>query len=110
MSDELHHHTPDQAGLDAAAAELAAGGIVAIGNGLLTRVHGPDLCAGTSCWVHTPSTHGMNGWPVHWRQDKGTAERVCEHGIGHPDPDDTAFHARAGRDTTVHGCDGCCRR
>lgn len=28
-------------------------------------------------------------------------ERICPHGVGHPDPDDT-------NPDTVHGCDGCC--
>lgn len=30
-------------------------------------------------------------------------ERICPHGVGHPDPD--CMYAK--RDT-VHGCDGCC--
>lgn len=50
----------------------------------------------------------MVGWPIQWRNDKSTAERVCEHGLGHPDPDDVGYHRRQGRDVTVHGCDGCC--
>jgi hypothetical protein len=29
-------------------------------------------------------------------------ERICDHGVGHPDPDE--FMA----DVWVHGCDGCC--
>ena len=29
-------------------------------------------------------------------------ERLCPHGIGHPDPDDTRAAKR------IHGCDGCC--
>jgi hypothetical protein len=36
-------------------------------------------------------------------------ERHCEHGVGHPDPDDAAWHTMiARRDLNVHGCDGCC--
>jgi hypothetical protein len=31
-------------------------------------------------------------------------ERICEHGIGHPDPDQI-MRDEAG---WVHGCDGCC--
>ena len=50
----------------------------------------------------------MVTWPIHWREDKSTAERVCGHGIGHPDPDDVGFNARNGLDVRVHGCDGCC--
>jgi hypothetical protein len=33
-------------------------------------------------------------------------ERICEHGIGHPDPDDRRI--RTGEDMGDHGCDGCC--
>lgn len=40
-------------------------------------------------------------------------ERICPHGVGHPDPDHIAFVERvAGKDVAsveaVHGCDGCC--
>jgi hypothetical protein len=34
-------------------------------------------------------------------------ERICPHGIGHPDPDDPAFKNPI---EGVHGCDGCCSR
>lgn len=98
----------DQVRMVAAAQDLAAGDVIAIDNGWLTKVHPAGLCAGTQCWVHNPSDHHMTGWPVRWRADKHTAERVCEHGIGHPDPDDRAYHHRQGRDVSVHGCDGCC--
>jgi hypothetical protein len=33
-------------------------------------------------------------------------ERICDHGIGHPDPDDIRVRERW--DEGVHGCDGCC--
>ena len=40
-------------------------------------------------------------------------ERICPHGVGHPDPDHLSFLERLfGEETTrhesVHGCDGCC--
>jgi hypothetical protein len=35
-------------------------------------------------------------------------ERICEHGVGHPDPDDVGYWAGRGYDITRHGCDGCC--
>ena len=36
-------------------------------------------------------------------------ERVCTHGIGHPDPDHIAFLPKDKcRWESVHGCDGCC--
>ena len=53
------------------------------------------------CPIHQPSAHHMAGWPQHWRDDRGIVERICPHGIGHPDPDDQTSD-------TVHGCDGCC--
>jgi hypothetical protein len=33
-------------------------------------------------------------------------ERICEHGCGHPDPDD--HRILTGEDDGIHGCDGCC--
>ena len=88
--------------------DLAQLDVVAIDNGVLTRVHPTSSCAGETCWIHNSTPGHMVGWPVRWRGDKGTAERVCQHNIGHPDPDDIKFHARHGRDTSIHGCDGCC--
>jgi hypothetical protein len=40
-------------------------------------------------------------------------ERVCVHGVGHPDPDHLAFIEREfgelfARVEAVHKCDGCC--
>jgi hypothetical protein len=36
-------------------------------------------------------------------------ERICPHGIGHPDPDDMAYWKSIGEESMgVHGCDGCC--
>lgn len=66
------------------------------------------------CAVHEPSPHHMSEWPQHFRQDRGLMERVCPHGIGHPDPDDRAFVALMNGITlpgwdSVHGCDGCCQ-
>lgn len=67
----------------------------------LFRVHPVDACRGEHCTIHNPSDHHMRGWPQHWRQDRGLMERICLHGVGHPDPDDI-------NPDTVHGCDGCC--
>lgn len=90
------------------ALDLAAGGMTALDNGVLTRVYSPTACAGEHCWVHDPSPTHMVTWPVRWRPDKQTAERMCPHNIGHPDPDDVAFNALLGRNVSAHGCDGCC--
>jgi hypothetical protein len=98
----------DDAEFNAESATLAAGGLVAISNGILTNVHGPRLCEGTNCWVHNPSRHQMVAWPIKWRSDQSSADRQCEHDVGHPDPDDASFNMRRGRDVSVHYCDGCC--
>jgi hypothetical protein len=79
-----------------------------ITNGALVNLHPATACAGRGCWVHHPSDHHMATWPIVWRDEKGTAERRCEHGIGHPDPDDVWYHEQQGRDVGVHACDGCC--
>lgn len=74
------------------------------------RTHSPDQCAGRHCVIHNPSGHHMRDWPVNWRDDIGVMERICPHGVGHPDPDDAAHKRSIGKDVlTVHGCCGCCR-
>ena len=71
--------------------------------------HHPSRCAGRPCVVHNPSDHHMRDWPTVYRAEKGSTERTCPHGVGHPDPDDAAYQASIGRGwTTNHGCDGCC--
>lgn len=77
------------------------------------RAHPAAQCAGQVCCVHAPSTHIMSNFPQHWRDDAGKMERVCPHGIGHPDPDELDFVKRTrGFEEMIilsmHGCDGCC--
>lgn len=58
----------------------------------------------------------MRKWPRVIRFDKyGLVERICPHGVGHPDPDSLAFigeYIAAGPDPSlrVHGCcpEACC--
>lgn len=69
---------------------------------ILATVHSPDKCAGQHCTVHNPSNHHMRSFPTHYREDRGITERICPHGVGHPDFDDPTSD-------TTHGCDGCCR-
>lgn len=77
--------------------------------GLIT--HSADQCEGQYCCIHNPSPHHMISWPMHWREDKSQMERICPHGVGHPDPDDAAYWARQGKGyKNIHGCDGCCNR
>lgn len=97
---------------------------------ITVQTHGPAACAGRSCCIHDPSDHPMRDWPLVHRTDEpmhtlefntwGTtacavvvSERVCGHGMGHPDPDSIAFiswrHGTGAAVTaTFHGCDGCC--
>ena len=85
------------------------------GTGQKVLVHDKSKCEGTHCCVHNPSDHHMKDWPTHWRDDRLLIERICEHGVGHPDPDDLAFKRNVLKWTDkqieveeVHGCDGCC--
>lgn len=71
----------------------------------LWRVHLPDACAGEHCVIHKPSNHSMRKFPTHWRADRGIMERICDHGVGHPDPDSPWPR---GHHNWIHGCDGCC--
>lgn len=64
-------------------------------------MHTADKCAGDYCTIHNRSDHHMRSYPQHWRGDRGIMERICPHGVGHPDPDEI------NQDRT-HGCDGCC--
>ena len=67
-------------------------------------VHELGQCKVGPCPIHNPSNHCMSTFPTHWREDRKIMERICPHGIGHPDPD--CMYAK--RDS-VHGCDGCCQ-
>jgi hypothetical protein len=88
-------------------------------------VHDADACAGRECVIHAPTDHPMRGFRLHWRADRGIFERLCPHGIGHPDPDQQAYwreQAETDPDLLgnhvdpdehvsarmIHGCDGCC--
>lgn len=68
---------------------------------VLVNVHDQGKCKGEYCTIHDMSDHHMRSFPQHWRGDRYMMERICPHGVGHPDPDDPT-------DDTVHGCDGCC--
>lgn len=61
--------------------------------------------------MHNPSNHSLKNAQMDWRYSKGMW-RVCEHGVGHPDPDHVEYEVtiRGGdRDAwSAHACDGCC--
>lgn len=74
---------------------------ILVGGQVLKNVHDSSLCAGRYCCIHNPSDHSMKKFPQNFRMDRGFMERVCPHGVGHPDPDDPYADP-------IHGCDGCC--
>lgn len=70
--------------------------------------HPASACKGHHCPFHDPSDHHMKDWPKVIRSSALT-ERICSHGVGHPDPDSLAFFEAHGIEGYgVHGCDGCC--
>ena len=71
--------------------------------GQTVLVHELEQCKAGPCPIHFPSPHHMIAWPQIWRDDRRIIERVCPHGIGHPDPDCKYAHV-----DFTHGCDGCC--
>lgn len=76
----------------------------------LVGVHDPARCEGERCVIHNPTDHHMRAFNLIWRDDRGLFERICPHGIGHPDPDQFEFWKKVGMEYMgVHGCDGCCR-
>lgn len=73
--------------------------------------HYPSECIGDHpCALHdTASNHPLSEAPLFWRSDKGLLERICAHGVGHPDYDSTKYLESIGKDPKdVHACDGCC--
>ena len=81
----------------------------------VVNIHDPHYCLGQRCVFHRPSLHSMLLWPINIRSCAfdsvpGLVERLCPHGVGHPDPDSAAYFERSGTDASTHGCDGCCRQ
>jgi len=71
--------------------------------------HEENECMSPSaCTIHNRTDHHMRSFKQFYRFDRGIMERICSHGIGHPDPDD--FKIINGNDKGEHGCDGCCIR
>lgn len=73
------------------------------GRQALTGTHLASECVGDTCVIHRPTNHHMEDWPLSYRPALRIFERHCEHGVGHPDPDNPF-----GGGNLVHGCDGCC--
>lgn len=76
-----------------------------VGGQVLIGVHSSKECATPYCAIHCFSDHHMVDWLQNWHPSKRMIERVCEHGIGHPDPDDLSFNDK---NLKLHMCDGCC--
>ena len=74
----------------------------------LRKVHDESLCAGRPCTIHNRTDHPMRDFPQNWRVDYSIMERICPHGIGHPDPDE--YKLTFNKWENVHGCDGCCNQ
>jgi hypothetical protein len=81
---------------------------------VLKGIHKAADCTGRHCVIHDPSDHAMASFKTNWRHGgmfdikPPHMERICPHGVGHPDPDDVAFWHSRGENVSVHGCDGCC--
>jgi len=70
-------------------------------------VHDKSNCLNPEvCTIHNRTNHNMRGFKQFYSFDRHIMERICTHGIGHPDPDD--IRIINGSDNGEHGCDGCC--
>ena len=76
----------------------------------LRKVHSEIFCQDRGCAIHNhPSEHPLNNSPLNWRTDRGILERICVHGIGHPDADSASWLRSQGLAAeNIHGCDFCC--
>jgi hypothetical protein len=89
---------------------------VVLEGGEVLMAHRKDACFNPgACTIHNPTDHHMRNFRQHWRGDRGFMERICPHGVGHPDPDQmTYIEATRGERVAyyegIHGCDGCCAR
>lgn len=107
---KLLEGTPKMAGKEAKAHKVK---LVTLVGGQKIFAHLKGNCKGEHCCIHNPSNHHMREWPQNWRDDRRIMERICPHGIGHPDPDGLAHDLQhmkpgEGKYAGVHGCDGCC--
>lgn len=83
--------------------------VMLAGGEVLVNVHPQTACNGRACPIHNLSDHNMRHLPQHFRTDNGLMERVCTHGIGHPDPDALPFFEEQGIEGMgIHGCCGIC--
>lgn len=76
----------------------------------LNFVHSQMACAYRHCAIHgTASIHPLSMEPLIWDDDYQTVQRLCAHGIKHPDKDNVDYFEEIGGFPYVHNqCDGCC--
>jgi hypothetical protein len=72
------------------------------------RSHLEEDCTGEVCAFHKRTDHHMRKYKQFFRFGTGMMERVCSHGVGHPDPDDAKIVD--GTHDGTHECDACCIR
>lgn len=84
-------------------------------NNVRLSIHDAPQCEGHPCPFHNPSHHRLWKAQINWRSDRHLVERICEHGVGHPDPDHLAWvrmalGEAASDERGVHGCcwERCC--
>lgn len=72
----------------------------------LRNVHSPTSCESRGCAVHNhPTNHRLKDAPMNWREDRGILERICEHGVGHPDIDSALYLDSIGAGyQNIHAC------
>lgn len=84
---------------------------------VILNVHAVEKCAGRRCVIHKPTSHALHTKALVWRDKLLRMDRLCDHQITHPDPDDLWFKAAhqgwqaadiAAELRTEHDCDGCC--
>lgn len=80
--------------------------IIALHDGTTLAVHGRHICKDQPCSVHRPSDHPLSEAPRDWCPVSRIMYRLCQHGYGHPDPDD--LKVRTWPAEGRHTCDGCC--
>lgn len=88
------------------------------------NTHAADVCDQEfPCSIHRRSPHPMRAFPQTWCGQHHIMERLCPHGLAHPDPDDYLvrtkqvgttppdpddYQAKTPVSDATHPCDGCC--
>lgn len=76
----------------------------------LVNIHSSSRCAGEWCVIHNPlDTYDRSR--LHWRSDRGILEVICDHGVGHPVPEQHEYiMSTQGEGGLIHGCcaERCC--